>query len=321
MNRWKCLCIYMLLVTGIATTPARAWKLAEGPLATRWTRDVSPEKAWPEYPRPQMMREKWTNLNGLWQYAIQPEHEGKPTNWDGEILVPFPIESMLSGVRKPVEPDQKLWYRRSFSLANKSRDQHTLLHFGAVDWKCTVWINDKKVGEHTGGYDPFTFDITDALRNGANEMVVAVVDPTDTGSQPHGKQVLHPKGIMYTAVTGIWQTVWLEPVPGRHIESLKIVPDIDRGAVIVTVQATSGGTVRVQALGFHVTPPDERTTLVPIVAAEKSGKANGPIQLPLPSPIQRWSPESPVLYDLQIELARWQQGNRSRRKLRGNAQN
>ena len=151
----------VLLVVCIGAGAAWGWQPAEGPLKTRWTEEVTPEKVWPEYPRPQMVRKSWTNLNGLWQYAIRAAGEEKPTKWDGEILVPFPIESALSGVKKPVQPDQRLWYRRSFSRTTSDSDQRLLLHFGAVDWECTVWVNGKEVGEHTGGYDPFTFDITD----------------------------------------------------------------------------------------------------------------------------------------------------------------
>ena len=214
-------CAVVALGLCLTATAAQAWEPAESQLDTRWSKDVSPENAWPEYPRPQMVRESWVNLNGLWQYAIRPAAEDKPAKWDGEILVPFAIESALSGVKKAVQPNERLWYRRTFASPTKG-DQRLLLHFGAIDWQCTVWVNGKQVGEHTGGYVPFTFDITDALNADGkpNELVVAVSDPTDTGTQPRGKQVLKPHGIFYTAVTGIWQTVWLEPVPKKHIRSL-----------------------------------------------------------------------------------------------------
>jgi hypothetical protein len=280
----------------MAASTAWSWQPAEGPLKTRWTKDVTPEKAWPEYPRPQMVRKDWTNLNGLWQYAIQPEGESKPTKWEGEILIPFPIESALSGVKKSVRPDQQLWYRRTFSLADETKNQRQLLHFGAVDWKCAIWVNDKKVGEHTGGYDPFTFDITDAIQKGENELVVAVTDPTDTANQPRGKQVLKPHGIFYTAVTGIWQTVWLEPVPARHIESLTIVPNVDRKSLTVTVKAEGNGTIHLEAY-------DSKTARVKLttIAAKKDGKAGEPIELSLLDPIL-WSPDRPHLYELKVEL-------------------
>ncbi len=280
---------FALLVASLASGAVWGWQPAEGPLKTRWTHEVSPENAWPEYPRPQMVRQDWTNLNGLWQYAIQPQGENKPTKWDGEILVPFPIESMLSGVKQPVQPDQRLWYRRSFSLVNESRDQHILLHFGAVDWKCTVWVNDKQVGEHTGGYDPFTFDITDALKPGENEIVVAVTDPTDTGTQPHGKQVLHPKGIMYTANTGIWQTVWLEPVPKHYIRSFDVTPMPDNKQIKLTLNLSSPGLVRIRILDGSSE-----------VATYEVDRADM-VQFVIPN-AKLWSPENPFLYGLQLEL-------------------
>jgi hypothetical protein len=280
---------------GLLSGRASAWQPAAGPLMTRWSRDVSPENALPEYPRPQMVREKWTNLNGLWQYAIRPKSEGQPKDWDGEILVPYPIESALSGVKKSVQPSEQLWYRRSFSSADLPEGMRMLLHFGAVDWRCTVWVNGQRIGEHQGGYDPFTFDITDALNPGNedNELVVAVTDPTDTGTQPRGKQVLKPHGIFYTAVTGIWQTVWLEPVPAAHIASLKIVPEVDRHVVTVTVQA-GGGMVRARA--------SRTSSSGEIEVSERLGKPGEPIEIQLRN-VKLWSPENPQLYDLRVQLS------------------
>jgi Glycosyl hydrolases family 2, sugar binding domain/Glycosyl hydrolases family 2/Glycosyl hydrolases family 2, TIM barrel domain len=266
-----------------------AWEPAQGPLATRWAKDVSPERVWPEYPRPQMVRDNWVNLNGLWSYAIRPDGEDEPSAWDGEILVPFAVESALSGVKKAVHPHERLWYRRSFSKPELSDGQRALLHFGAVDWKCTVWVNGEEVGEHTGGYDPFSFDITGALEEGENEIVVAVSDPTDTGNQPRGKQVLAPRGIMYTAVTGIWQTVWLETVPKRHVKSLKITPNVDNGSVTVATNATSVGTVRLRVLS------DQKP--IATVTADSADT----VQVAIPD-AKLWSPDKPFLYDLQVEL-------------------
>jgi beta-galactosidase/beta-glucuronidase len=286
-------CGLVLFAASVGVSAAWGWQPAEGPLKTRWTQEVSPEKVRPEYPRPQMVRKSWVNLNGLWQYAIRPAGEETPAKWDGEILVPFPIESALSGVKKPVQPDQRLWYRRSFSWTPSDSDQRLLLHFGAVDWKCTVWVNGKKVGEHTGGYDPFTFDITAALRKGENELTVAVTDPTDTGYQPRGKQMLHPHGIWYTAVTGIWQTVWLEPVAKQHIESLKIVPNVDRKTVTVTIQATDGA-VRLQV--FEPSASGKQA-----LVGDKSSTSGKPIEVTLQN-VKLWSPDQPYLYDLQVEL-------------------
>lgn len=284
--------VFVLVAIRLAANAAFGWHPAEGPLSTRWTKEVSPENALPEYPRPQMVREKWTNLNGLWQYAIRPAGEEKPSKWDGEILVPYAVESALSGVMKSVGPEQKLWYRRSFNWAPTEQKPRLLLHFGAVDWKCTVSVNGKQVGEHTGGYDPFTFDITDEVRKGENELVVAVTDPTDTGTQPRGKQVLKPHGIFYTAVTGIWQTVWLEPVPAHYIRSLKIVPDVDRKTVMVDVDAT-GGFFRVQL--FQRGQGGKKK----LVGAQTGVGAS--IEIPVPN-ARLWSPDEPQLYDLTVDL-------------------
>jgi hypothetical protein len=274
-----------------ASVHSADWKPADGPLTTPWTKDVSPQHALPEYPRPQMVREGWQNLNGLWKYATQAkDNKELPKAWQGEILVPFPIESVLSGVKKTVSPDERLWYRRTFQRPKMADDGRLLLHFGAVDWQCTVWVNGKQVGEHAGGYDPFTFDVTDAARDGENELVVAVFDPTDAGTQPRGKQVRQPRGIWYTSVTGIWQIVWLEAVPHDYINSLKIVPDIDRGVTHITVNASKDGQkVRVAAR-------DGATTV-----ASAEGEAGTPLELAIKD-ARLWSPDSPHLYDLDIEL-------------------
>ncbi len=285
---------FLTLVAATLTAGAAdAWKPAEGPLTTRWTKEVSPENALPEYPRPQMVRQDWTNLNGLWDYAIRARGEDPPAKWDGEILVPFPIESALSGVMKSVSPDQRLFYRRRFDWKPTKEKPRLLLHFGAADWRANVWINDQRVGEHTGGYDPFTFDITDAVREGENEIIVGVADPTDTGTQPRGKQVLKPHGIFYTAVTGIWQTVWLEPVPEKYIESLQIVPNVDRKVVFVTTQAKEGD-VRVQVFDRGHAGARE-------LVATKTAPAGKSIELGIPN-AKLWSPEQPKLYELSVDL-------------------
>jgi hypothetical protein len=291
MNRRICSFVFLVLAVNMWADVAYAWQPAEGPLATRWTKEVSPENALPEYPRPQMVREKWTNLNGLWEYAIRSASEDRPKRWDGEILVPYPVESALSGVMKSVSPEQKLWYRRSFDWTPSERESRLLLHFGAVDWKCMVWVNDKKVGEHTGGYDPFTFDITDAVRKGDNQLVVAVTDPTDTGTQPRGKQVLKPHGIFYTAVTGIWQTVWLEPVPKRHIRSLTITPNVDANTITVNLSTSAPGEARVRIVQHEA----NGTTQFSAGGDEPS------LELHVAG-LKLWSPDQPFLYDLQVEL-------------------
>src|ERR1043166_9065570 len=205
---------------------AADWKPADNPLTTPWTAKVSADRVLPEYPRPQMMRTKWTNLNGLWDYCIRPKDEDRPAQFEGKLLVPFAVESALSGVKRPLTPEQRLWYRRAFT-ASPAKGSRTLLHFGAVDWRAQVWVNGKLAGQHEGGYDPFTLDITDALKPaGQQDLVVAVWDPTDTALQPRGKQVLNPNGIWYTAVSGIWQTVWLETVPAAHVREPSKAPEI-----------------------------------------------------------------------------------------------
>jgi hypothetical protein len=267
---------------------------AEGTLVTRWAKDVTPERVHPEYPRPQMVRDNWQNLNGHWDYAIRPREEGRPDRFDGPILVPFPVESTLSGVKKRVGEASRLWYRRSFA-ARRAPGQRLLLHFGAVDWHAVVWVNGKQVGEHKGGYDPFTFDITDALNsNGQQELVVSVWDPTDKGSQPRGKQVSEPQGIWYTPVTGIWQTVWLEPVPAASIAGLKPVPDVDAGSLRLWVQ------------GRHTQEADTVRAVAregKKVVATATGTVGGALALSI-ARAKLWSPDSPFLYDLQVTLLR-----------------
>ncbi len=217
---------------------AADWKPAQGPLATRWAKDVSPDKALPEYPRPQMVRKDWKNLNGLWDYAVRPKADDRPEKFEGQILVPYPIESALSGVMKRIDNvAERLWYRRTFSVPAEWKGKDVLLHFGAVNWESTVWLNGKKLGEHRGGYDGFDFDITDALKpDGEQEIVVSAWNPANAGTQPRGKQVQKPGGIFYTPSTGIWQTVWIEPVPKTAIDSVTIVPDIDNKVVRVAVK-------------------------------------------------------------------------------------
>jgi beta-galactosidase/beta-glucuronidase len=168
---------------------------------TKWGRSLSEDSVLDEYPRPQLVRDQWQNLNGKWRYAIAPKRAPQPQHWDGEILVPFCIESALSGVARTFAPSERLWYQRRFNLNDSN--QRTLLHFGAVDYECSVWINGGLAGNHTGGFDAFTIDITEYVDTGSNELVVAVTDPTSSGDQPRGKQHLKPQGIWYTPVTGI----------------------------------------------------------------------------------------------------------------------
>jgi hypothetical protein len=288
-----------LFLTAIQTATAADWQPAEGPLTTRWANDVSPDHALAEYPRPQLVREKWQNLNGLWQYAIEAKEANPPREFDGLILVPYPVESSLSGVMKRVSPEQRLWYRRTFSFDSSWAGQRVLLHFGAVDWETTVWVNGQEMGEHRGGYDPFTFDITDALASGEQELIVAVWDPSDAGPQPRGKQVNNPGGIFYTPTTGIWQTVWLEPVPQGYIEALKIVPDLDGEQVKVTVRcAGKAGQDRVTVNVTGVSVGSKSSKVKPISA---SGRPGEELSIPLAN-VRTWSPDEPWLYDLSVTL-------------------
>ncbi len=262
------------------------------PIQTTWAKEVNAKNVWQEYPRPQLKRKKWKNLNGYWNYAIADKNAASPEEYKGKILVPFCVESKLSGVQKKVTPDQKVWYNTSFKLPNDWNHDHILLHFDAVDWETKVWVNGKLVGEHKGGSDPFSFDITTYLKKGEQNLQISVWDPTDTGTQPRGKQVLDPKSIWYTAVTGIWQTVWLEPVKDIHIESINPIADIDNKKVTIKnkVQNASANTtlnVVVKKNGKEIT--------------KKSGKANDDLVINIPDP-ELWFPENPFLYELVISV-------------------
>ena len=258
-------------------------------LKSRWYKSINRECPLAEYPRPQLERKDWLCLNGEYDYAVTDENAVKPERFDGKILVPFSIESSASGVCRPLKPEERLWYRRFFTLGDEFKGKRTLLHFGAVDWQCTVWINSVKVGEHTGGYNPFSFDITDALTNGENELVVKVYDPTDSGHQQRGKQVHKSVGFWYTATSGIWQTVWLEPVNNCRIESLKLVPDIDKGVIGVKVNHNCECKVKLFA---KVLDGDK---------AVFDGEIPESGQIPVPN-AKLWSPEDPFLYSLELTL-------------------
>ncbi|WP_136608656.1 glycoside hydrolase family 2 protein [Paenibacillus dokdonensis] len=259
------------------------WEPVQGKLMTRWAKEVNPDNVLPEYPRPQMVREQWMNLNGLWEYAIRPIEE-KAAKYDGHILVPFPVESSLSGVQKPLRADQCLWYRRTFAVPERWQGQRLRLHFGAVDWQTEVWVNQQPAGSHTGGYCPFTLDITDLLNDGDNELIVIVWDPTETHGQERGKQTLKPQGLFYTAVSGIWQTVWLEPVPQHHIKSFRLVPDIDQ-----------------QELRIHIEACEAAAYEKGIRIAYGQCRSGEILKLQMENP-RLWSPEDPFLYDLTLQL-------------------
>ncbi len=265
------------------------WKPVAGGMMTDWGTKVTPENAWQEYPRPQFVRADWKNLNGMWSYAVVPSEKGSetPGQWNGLILVPFCPESALSGVGRLVEPNEVLWYKRS--LPAPVPGKRTLLHFEAVDYDSTVFVNGKEMGRHVGGHTPFSYDITDALKADGNELTVKILDATE-GYQLHGKQNLISKGIWYTRVTGIWQTVWLEHVSPSYISDVDYACDITTGTLevkpkIVGVDASS---LRVK-IGLNGKP-----------IAEVTGSVKS-LKITIPAP-KLWSPDSPTLYDVTLEL-------------------
>ena len=277
---------------------AAGWKPAENPLMTRWAKDVKPAKAHPEYPRPQMERKEWQNLNGLWDFEIMANDDGRPQEYSKKILVPFCVESALSGVKGAITERDRMWYRREFTIPSGWKEKRVLLHFGAVDWDTTVYVNGKEVERHKGGYDPFVIDITDVLKEqGEQELVVSVWDPGNRGGQPVGKQALlpgtPPSGIFYTRVSGIWRTVWLEAVAQTWIKSFKAIPDIDKGELTVKVDA--GGTEADKAVISAVAFDGKKKI------AEASGPAGEALTLQIPD-AKLWTPDTPFLYDLTLTL-------------------
>ncbi|MHC4061392.1 MAG: glycoside hydrolase family 2 protein [Planctomycetota bacterium] len=297
-------CAVIALVLTLCPAVQAQWEPAKGPLMTKWASQVSPDKVHPEYPRPQMVREDWQNLNGLWDYAIRPKDEPKPDKFDGKILVPFAAESALSGVMKRVNDPNRLWYRREFEIPDKWKQNRVLLNFGAVDWDTTVWINGKEVGKHRGGYDPFSFDITDALEpTGRQEIVLSVWDPINAGTQPRGKQVRNPHKIWYTPTTGIWQTVWLEPVSGVSIKSLTIIPHLDESQV--EIQLLAHGEGRIHEVQYEVRDDSRVLNQMSV----KPGSGSSTWQTPFRDRVKLyvdaakpWTPDTPFLYDLKVTL-------------------
>ncbi len=275
---------------------AQPWQPVSGKIMTPWGEKLSSEKPLNEYPRPQLVRTNWQNLNGLWQYVITARsQQSVPGSFDGQILVPFCVESALSGVGKTVGKDQLLWYKNTINQQLLKKDEQILLHFGAVDWQCDVFINGVKVGSHEGGSDPFSFNITRFLKKGnKQEIALRVWDPTDDGTQPRGKQVKNPHGIWYTPVTGIWQTVWTETVPSTYIASTRHTPDIDNKQLKVSAQiegALPGDLVKFVAY--------DGSTVVG-EATLPSG-VEGSLEIENP---KLWSPTAPHLYHLKIQLLR-----------------
>ena len=282
----------MLLALALCGSTFAQWKPAGDKIKTSWGEQLDPKNVLPEYPRPIMERNDWKNLNGLWKYAITKKGDPTPAAYQGDILVPFAVESSLSGVGKMINEKEELWYQRTFDIPSAWRSKQILLHFGAVDWKAEVWVNDVKVGEHTGGFTPFYFDITSVLNKGNNDLVVKVWDPSDRGEQPRGKQIANPHGIWYTPVTGIWQTVWLEPVATQYITNLKTTPDIDNNSVKVEVAANTTSADKVEVKVF-----DGKNLVA------KGAALNGvPVELTMPANAKLWSPDSPFLYNMEVTL-------------------
>ena len=311
--RYKIITSIAAILAVAGTLSAQQWAPAGDRIKTKWAEEVSPTNAHPEYPRPQMVRSEWQSLNGLWDYAITPKSEPKPAKFDGKILVPFAVESSLSGVGRKVTPDDALWYKTTFTVPSAWKGKRLMLNFDAVDWKTVVYVNDIQIGSHTGGYTHFSFDVTPYLKSGANSLVLKVEDATDNDFQPRGKQVSKPSGIWYTAVSGIWQSVWMEPVAPAHVTDYNVVSSIKEKAINVTVDAEGvqeGDVIKVFLLdggiGYSTeTANAAKTATDGLYAVLASGMTvpGGTVTLNVRDP-KLWSPDSPYLYGLDIQILR-----------------
>ena len=285
--------IILLLCALTTICVGQKWQPAGDQIKTIWSEKIDVNNVLPEYPRPILERNEWMNLNGLWDYSIKPAGLNEPADYDGKILVPFAVESSLSGVQKKVGSENELWYKRQFTIPSKWKNRKITLNFGAVDWKAEVYVNDIKIGMHTGGYTPFSFDITPFLKkSGEQKLTVRVWDPTSDKYQPRGKQVTKPNGIWYTSVTGIWQTVWLEPVSEKFISSVKTTPDLDKSSISVAVDEIGfslGDIIEVKIF-------DDKKEIAAVKAS-----ANQPVNV-LIADVKLWSPDSPHLYTMKINL-------------------
>ncbi len=287
----------------LAFSASAQWKPVGDKIMSPWADDVDPTNVLPEYPRPQMVRDQWVNLNGLWDYAITSS-EAQTFTSEGQILVPFAVESALSGVGRTVGDDNLLWYEREFTVPSSWQGKDVLLHFGAVDWETDVWVNGEHVGKHKGGFDPFSFNITSQLKKSGKQTIrVRVYDATDQTWQPRGKQVKVPGVIWYTAVTGIWQTVWLEPVERTHVENYYVVSDVNKKTMSVEVAVAApriGDVVKVDiiegGIGYSAENPSDKV----IASAETT---NGKAVITLPE-VNAWSPEQPYLYGVKVSVIR-----------------
>ena len=262
-------------------------------IKTKWAQEVNPQNVLPEYPRPLIERNQWANLNGLWDYAIEERGKAEPASFDGQILVPFAIESSLSGVMKGVGDTCELWYKRNFTVPAAWKGKNVVLNFGAVDWLADVFVNDILVGSHKGGFTPFSFDITPALAGKSiHKLVVRVWDPTDKGFQPRGKQVNRPNSIWYTPVTGIWQTVWIEPVSANHITAIKSIPNIDNNSLAVTVSTSENNAKDI----IEVSLLDKGK-----VVTSFKGFSGNEFRLIVNNPTL-WDVDNPYLYDMKVTI-------------------
>lgn len=297
----KLLLTFLALSVAISSF-AQKWAPVGNNIKTEWTSKIDPSNPLPEYPRPQMVRKNWVNLNGLWNYAIT-EASAESFKSEGRILVPYAVESSLSGVGRRITKNDALWYERSFSIPKDWEGKNVLLHFGAVDWQAEVYVNDQQVGEHRGGYDPFSFDITPYLKKSGKQTVkVKVQDASDNGFQPRGKQCIINTGIWYTPVSGIWQTVWLEPVAPAHIENYYVVSDVDKSTMTIEVDASTseGDVVKVAVLeggqGYSAENPSSK------VIAETRVQ-NGKAEIKIDN-MKTWSPDCPYLYGVRLTVTR-----------------
>jgi hypothetical protein len=293
MKLLRSISFLLFIILSVSCTPKNEinWKIADNPILTRWAGDVDPLKPWLLYPRPDMVRNSWLSLNGLWEYAITPK-DIKPEKWDGSILVPYPVESALSGVKKRISENQNLWYKRTFRVPNVWNKKQILLNFEACDWETTVWVDGKEAGKHRGGYDPFTFDITECLGDvKTHELLVCVWDPTNKGPQPRGKQVSSPGGIWYTPTTGIWQTVWIEPVNKSYISSFRTVTNADDGSIAFRTDVINAGT---SSITFTIKKEGK-------TVASANGNNGQVVTTRIENPVL-WTPDNPFLYDIIIEL-------------------
>ncbi|MEC8636283.1 MAG: sugar-binding domain-containing protein [Bacteroidota bacterium] len=287
--------INLMLLLIISNAQSQNWKTAEGKLMSKWAKTVNPENVWKEYPRPQFERTQWKNLNGLWDYAILRTNEIQPKKFQGKILVPFSFESPLSGVGKNISPNDKMWYMKTFDLPKNWSGKKIIIHFEAVDYDSSVWLNDILLGSHKGGFDRFSFDITPYIKpNGRQKIVLSVKDGTNFSSQPRGKQQIKPSGIYYTPVSGIWQTVWLEAVSNEaHLQEVKTTSNIDEKTVTV-IPITNQALVSGYSIRTSVFFNGEKV-------AFGEGKPSIPLTLKIDTP-QLWSPDNPNLYDLKLIL-------------------